>query len=68
MAERLETQLQTTKGAKAEVVGTVPLAAALLPDSSLTEAGARDLPRVVDDLNVHRVVVSGRRRTARGRP
>jgi exopolysaccharide biosynthesis polyprenyl glycosylphosphotransferase len=57
LARRLETQLLTTHTAKAELVGSVPLATGRLGHT--TEDAAPDLRSVVSDLDVHRVLISG---------
>jgi exopolysaccharide biosynthesis polyprenyl glycosylphosphotransferase len=58
LARRLGKQLDTTATAKAEVVGTLPL---LEPARAAAGpiAAPRNLPNVITDLDVHRVVISG---------
>jgi exopolysaccharide biosynthesis polyprenyl glycosylphosphotransferase len=59
LAHRLETQLQTTHTTNAELVGSVPLAAARFARNPRGEDAAPELPSVVNTLDVHRVVISG---------
>jgi exopolysaccharide biosynthesis polyprenyl glycosylphosphotransferase len=57
LARRLGKQLNITATAKAEVVGTLPLLEP--PRGAGPLAAPRNLPNVIADLDVHRVVISG---------
>ena len=58
LARRLEKQLKTTRTAKAELVGNLPL---LEADRAAAgpHAAPQNLPNAIRDLDIHRVVIAG---------